>query len=287
MNYLYSWSLMKEFRPNSAEFARPPMPQHPSDGDFLGVLKASGALQPWSSSPLAASAEKYVATEATTVLAVKFKDGVLVAGDRRATAGNTIMYDRADKVLTIDDHSLLAISGVPAMAWETARVMQHSLKYYRRSQLQEMSLEGKVRMLSRSLQERLPMILQGVGAVVPIFATYDTNGNGGGGRIFFYDVLGAQFEGVDYATTGSGSPAVRSILYYLNNWGGRPLAKMNENDSAVTALRLLDTAAESDSATGGYNRRDKVFPLVSTITAKGIRHFAPAELARLYKKDLA
>ena len=54
-------------------------------------------------------------------------------GDRRATAGNTVVYDRADKVLEIDRHSLMAIAGVPATAWEMARVLEHSFQFYRRT----------------------------------------------------------------------------------------------------------------------------------------------------------
>src|SRR5262245_62897674 len=88
-------------------------------------------------------------TEATTILAFKFSGGVLVAGDRRATAGNTVVYDRADKVLEIDRHSIMAIAGVTATAWEMARGLEHSLKYFRRTQLQEMSVDGKVRALSK------------------------------------------------------------------------------------------------------------------------------------------
>ena len=68
-----------------------------------------------------------------------------MAGDRRATAGNIVMYDRADKVLEIDRHSVMAIAGSPATAWEMARILEHSFQFYRRSQLQEMSVEGKVR----------------------------------------------------------------------------------------------------------------------------------------------
>jgi proteasome beta subunit len=100
--------------------------------------------------------------------------------------------------------------------------------------------------------------------------------------VFFYDALGAQFEAVDYATTGSGSPAVRSVLYYQNTWGAKPLAKMTETESVTLTLRLLDTAAEFDTATGGYNRRANIFPLVRVITKDGIHEVPEDELAKLY-----
>jgi proteasome beta subunit len=268
-----------------------PLPQFLHDGDFLGVLKAHG----YEVAPrLAAAATTFadgmhqgtIATEGTTVLAVKFKDGVLVAGDRRATAGNMVMYERAEKLITIDSHSVLAIAGVPAVAFEMARVLEHSFKYYQRSQLQEMSTAGKVRSLSKLLKENLPLTLQGVGMVVPLFATYEQdNGKDGAGKVYFYDALGAQFEGVDYAASGSGSPAVRSVLHYLNTYGGKPLAKFNESEMVITALRLLDTAADTDTATSGYNPKTNIFPIVRVITQDGVREISETDLAKAYRSD--
>src|SRR6266511_3393357 len=80
----------------------------------------------------------------TTVIAVKFKDGVINVGDRRATANFAVMYDRAEKVLPIDDYTLLAISGSFARAMEVVRYLRHSFRYFERSQLQPMSLDGKL-----------------------------------------------------------------------------------------------------------------------------------------------
>ncbi|WP_455371399.1 hypothetical protein, partial [Petrachloros mirabilis] len=110
-------------------------------GDFFQLLKEQGYQF---GVPVAAGAEADIPT-ATTILAFKYRDGVLVAGDRRATAGNMVMYDRTDKVLEIDRHSVMAIAGVPATAYEMVRVLEHSFKYYRRTQLQELSFEGKLR----------------------------------------------------------------------------------------------------------------------------------------------
>ena len=266
-----------------------PVPQFLHDGDFLSVLKVHG----YEVAPrLAAAAAKFahhpgIATEGTTVLAVKFRDGVLVAGDRRATAGNLVMYERAEKLIDIDSHSVLAIAGVPAVAFEMARVLEHSFKYYLRSQLQEMSTAGKVRSLSKLLKDNLPLTLQGVGMVVPIFSTYEhANGRDGGGKVYFYDALGAQFEGVDYAASGSGSLAVRSVLHYLNNWGGKPLAKYGADEVIVAALRLLDTAADSDTATSGYNPKSNIFPIVRVITKDGVREIEESDLSKAYRAEV-
>jgi proteasome beta subunit len=268
-----------------------PPPQCLYDGDFPGVLKAYGYEI---ASRLAAVGPKFadeahkgaIATEGTTVLAIKYKDGVLVAGDRRATAGNLVMYDRAEKLINIDPNSILAIAGVPAVAFEIARVLEHSFKYYQRSQLQDMSTAGKVRSLSKLLKENLPLTLQGVGMVVPIFATYEQGNGKDGGKVFFYDAMGAQFEGVDYAGSGSGSLAVRSVLHYLNTWGEKPLAKYNESEAVVTALRLLNTAADSDTATSGYNPKSNIVPILRVITQDGIREISESELAKAYRTEV-
>src|SRR5438477_9930648 len=143
-----------------------------AEDDFPSLLRRKGLLGPVALGPMTQTAtqqQTWQSTEATTILAFKFTGGVLVAGDRRATAGNTVVYDRADKVLEIDRHSMMAIAGVPATAWEMARLLEHSFQFYRRSQLQEMSLEGKVRALSKLLRDNLDFDLQGLGVAVPIF----------------------------------------------------------------------------------------------------------------------
>jgi proteasome beta subunit len=225
-------------------------------------------------------------TESTTILAFKFVGGVLVAGDRRATSGHTVVYDRADKVLEIDRHSIMAIAGVPSTAWEMARVLEHSFQYFRRTQLQEMSVDGKVRALSKLLRDNLGFVLQGVGVVVPIFATYDSNSNPEA-RLYFYDAMGAQFEAADYAATGSGSPAVRGILYYENHWGTKPLKNLGEEEAVAVALRALDTAAESDTATGGVDRSGKIFPIIKTVSRDGITTLPEEKIAAVFKQAVA
>jgi proteasome beta subunit len=261
-------------------------PASPDAGDFAALLRQRGFLAqtPAWTAPLAGS-DLSMQTQATTILAFKFAGGVLVAGDRRATAGNLVVYDRADKVLEIDTHSLMAIAGVPATAWEMARVLEHSFQFYRRSQLQEMSLEGKVRALSKLLRDNLGFVLQGVGVVVPIFAAYDSEA--ATARLYFYDAMGAQFEAADYAATGSGSPAVRSVLHYENTWGTKPLVKRREPEAIILALRALDTAAESDTATGGVDRRGRVYPIIKIISQAGIRTLADKDLARVFERDVS
>ena len=247
------------------------------------MLRRQG-LYPVASPVQAAHGADIPQTHATTIFAFKFAGGVLVAGDRRATSGNVVVYDRADKVLEIDRHSLMAIAGVPATAWEMARVLEHSFQFYRRSQLQEMSLDGKVRALSKLLRDNFGFVMQGVGIVVPIFAAFDTAADAA--RLYFYDAMGAQFEAADYAATGSGSGSVRSVLYYENTWGKKPLRTLEQSDAVVLALRALDTAAEADTATGGVDRRGRSYPIVKIISKPGISTLSEESLAGIYKTKI-
>lgn len=269
---------------------KPPLALDPNfsggSEDFPAVLRRKGLLQVAPEQTVAAGGHPFVPTESTTILAFKFSGGVLVAGDRRATAGNTVVYDRADKVLEIDRHSIMAIAGVPATAWEMARVLEHSFQYFRRTQLQEMSVDGKVRALSKLLRDNFGFVMQGVGVVVPIFATYDSNSNPEA-RLYFYDAMGANFEVTDFAATGSGSPAVRGILYYENHWGSKKLQELNEDESVAIALRALDTAAEADTATGGVDRSGKIFPLIKIVSRDGITTLPDEKVAEIFKQRVA
>src|ERR1700730_9431531 len=111
---------------------------NPLAGDFLTVLKQRRLISDIPSNP--GSRSEFVETTATTILSFKYAGGVLVAGDRRATEGNVVLYDRADKVLEIDRHSVMAIAGSPAIAWEMARILEHSFQFYRRCPRPEMSV---------------------------------------------------------------------------------------------------------------------------------------------------
>ncbi len=252
-----------------------------SQGDFMELLREQGYRL--GSPALAGESDRELAAEltrGTTILAIKYRDGVLVAGDRRATAGNMVMYDRTDKVLDVDRHSVMAIAGVPATAYEMARILEHSFKYYRRSQLQDLSFEGKLRAVSKLLKENVPAALAGTGAVAPIFAGYDLDQETA--KIYFYDILGAEFEGVEYAVSGSGSPIIRGILHYLNIWGEHPLRELPEEDITVLALRLLTSAAEFDSATGGVNQQANLYPVIKLLTATGVHAVPETQLKSLF-----
>ena len=245
-------------------------------GDFLALLEKNSfpSLSVNSGNPLP--------LEATTVFAFHCADGVIIGGDHRATAGHIVFSDRTEKILELDSHSLMAIAGVPAMAFEMARTLQTAFEFYRRSQLQSMSLQAKIRALSRLLRENLPATLQGVGAVSPIFAGAES----GVARpvIYFYDPLGAHFEATAFAGSGSGSGTIKSVLHYLENWGQPKPSELPLAQATVLANRLLITAAEFDTATGGVHPEQLEFATIKLLSAEGIRTVSKTEQQEYWKE---
>ena len=217
----------------------------------------------------------FVDTHGTTVIAVKFNGGVINVGDRRATANFAVMYDKSEKVLPIDDYTLLAISGSFAQAMEAVRYLRTSFKLYERTYLQSMSLDGKLAELAKVVRAGIPNALQGIGGFIPILTTYDREHNEG--RIFFYDGMGARFESTEFGAAGSGSMQIRGVFDYIVKTK-KPFHDMNREEALKEALYLLDIAADLDAATGGWQ---KVLPLAKTITSEGIVDVPEDELLRV------
>ena len=232
-------------------------------GDFSKIVTLQNLQNHHAEAP-SGGVSNVIDTHGTTVIAVKYRDGVLNVADRRATAGMGVMYDRAEKILPLDDHTLIAISGSFAKAIEIGRFLRHSFKYYSRSQLQPMSLEGKLAEMTRAIANNLPMAMQGIGSFIPVLSAYDLDADEG--RIFFYDGMGARFESSEFGAAGSGSSAIRGSFDYIVRTK-KPFSEMDLQEALRETLILLDIAADLDSATGGYS---KILPAAKALTRDGI-----------------
>src|SRR5207253_5822613 len=149
------------------------------------------------------------APHGTTIVAVTFDGGVVMAGDRRATMGNIIAQRDIEKVFQADEHSCVGIAGTAGLAIELVRLFQVELEHYEKLQGATLSLEGKANRLSMMIRGNLPMAMQGL-AVGPLFAGYDLDM--GAGRIFSYDVTGGRYEEHSFHSVGSGSVFARGAL---------------------------------------------------------------------------
>src|SRR5258708_28679402 len=143
----------------------------------------------------------------TPVLVIRYDGGVVMAGDRRATAGYSIASRRIEKVFPADDLSGVAIAGAAGPAIEMVKLFQVQLEHYEKVQGEVLSLEGKANQLGQMVRSNLPAAMQGF-AVVPLFAGFDTARDRG--RVFSYDVTGGRYEELDFQAQGSGSIHARN-----------------------------------------------------------------------------
>ncbi|MBS1724023.1 MAG: proteasome subunit alpha [Armatimonadetes bacterium] len=216
----------------------------------------------------------------TTVLAMRFDRGVLIVADRRATMGNLIMYEHAEKILPLDDCTVVAVSGAYARSLEISRYLRHAFKYYERLNLVEISTEGKLMEISRALQGNLPAAQEGSGLFLPIAAAYDHKNDRFG--VYFFDAAGARFQSQDYACAGSGSERIRGLFEYLIRTKG-PWATRRFESVLDEALTMLDIAADLDSATGGFR---KILPSVFILTSKGVQEMSDDDLREAVERIL-
>jgi proteasome beta subunit len=213
----------------------------------------------------------------TTVLAMRYRDGVVMAGDRQATAGYQVASRRIDKIFKSDDWSGVGIAGAAGPAMEMAKLFQTELEHYEKVEGDGLSLEGKANKLGQMIRMNLPAALQGL-AVVPIFAGFDVKA--GMGRLFKYDITGGRYEETNYDAQGSGSKDARDSLKKL--WR-RDLAR---EDALRTALEALYDAADEDVGTGGADLVRGIFPTVKTITQAGFEEVPEAEVRALCERIL-
>ncbi len=211
--------------------------------------------------------------EGTTILALIYADGVVIAGDRQATGGFQVGERRVQKVYEVDTHSAIAIAGVAGPCIDMAKLFQTQVEFYEKIEGSHLSLEGKASYLSNMLKSNLPLALQGL-IVIPIFAGYDLKENIG--RIFKYDITGGRYEQVDYYAEGSGGKDARSALKKLY----RPEMKSSEALHAV--LHALWDAADEDVGTAGPDFLRNIYPIVRIIDQSGITEVSPETIKSFY-----
>ena len=175
---------------------------NPSFADLLALTRptATGAT---------AALPPEAVPHGTTVIGLRFEGGMLMAGDRQATAGYYIADARVEKVFVADDLSVIGISGAAGQAVEIVKLFQLELEHYEKITGDRLSLEGKANRLAQMIRGNLPMAMQGL-LVVPMFGGFDEAR--GEGRIFNYDGTGGRWEDRDFHAEGSGGRAAKSSL---------------------------------------------------------------------------
>ncbi|MCH0539449.1 proteasome subunit beta [Streptomyces sp. MUM 203J] len=213
----------------------------------------------------------------TTIVAVTFPGGVVLAGDRRATMGNMIAQRDIEKVFPADEYSAVGIAGTAGLAVEMVKLFQLELEHFEKVEGTQLSLEGKANRLSTMIRSNLGMAMQGL-AVIPLFAGWDLDREKG--RIFSYDVTGGRSEEPGYAATGSGSLFARGSMKKLYR------EDLTEQQAVTLVVQALYDAADDDSATGGPDMARRIFPIVAVITDEGYRRLTGEESSEVARSVL-
>jgi proteasome beta subunit len=215
---------------------------------------------------------------ATTVLAIKYQDGVVIAGDRRATEGYQIAERRIEKVFKIDEYSAMAIAGAAGPCIEMAKLFQTELEHYEKLEGVQLSCEGKANKLAQMVKANLPMVFQGL-VVMPLYVGYDLKRTEG--RIFKYDLAGGRYEESDYHAIGSGGKDARNTMREHFRKG------MAEQDALKLALLALYNAADEDVGTGGPDLVRGIYPTAKIVNATGITDVAEQQIREIFDGVLA
>jgi proteasome beta subunit len=242
---------------------------------FVALLQRAGFEPPRLSGPVEGTLP---ITHGTTVVAIRYADGAVMAGDRRATSGHLISHRTIEKVFPADRHSGVAIAGAAGPAVEMVKLFQLQLEHYEKVEGTPLSLEGKANQLAQMVRAHLPAAMQGL-AVVPLFAGYDVRR--ATGRLFQYDVTGGRYEEQNHAATGSGSLHAGTVVKLGWREG---LSREAAIDLAISALFQ---AADEDSATGGPDLVRGIYPTVATITAEGFTRVPNDEVAGRFRALIA
>lgn len=214
----------------------------------------------------------------TTVLAFKYADGVLVAGDRLATEGHRVASRDVQKVYPTDSHSLIAIAGAAGPAIEMARLMGIELEHYEKIEGEALELDGKANKLSQMIRQNLPAAMQGL-VVVPLFAGFDLRRHIG--RLWKFDITGGRYEETEFEATGSGGLYARESLKKVHHVGA------SKQMALEMAVQALVDAADEDRATGGIDVARGIYPILNCCTADGIERASDTEIADVYRGILA
>jgi proteasome beta subunit len=216
----------------------------------------------------------------TTIVALKYPGGVLIAGDRRATQGNMIASRDVQKVYITDDYTATGIAGTAAIAVEFARLYAVELEHYEKLEGVALSFKGKVNRLATMVRGNLGAALQGFVAL-PLLVGYDLDdpNPAGAGRIVSFDAAGGwHIEAEGYQAVGSGSLFAKGSMKKL-------YARVSDADSALrVAVEALYDAADDDSATGGPDLVRGIYPTAVTIGAEGAEDITEARIAQLARE---
>ena len=199
----------------------------------------------------------------TTVFALIYENGVLIAGDRRTSGGYfEIVSDETTKVHQITDYSVMAAAGFCNVISDLEDNLSSTCNGFRDLYGQDLSPDGQASFLKRLLEpwwfDSIYSWYWQVG--IPILATFDLAYDMP--RIFAFDESGFYWESKFFGGTGCGFEAIKGLVNDL--WR----ADMSEGMAILIAMKAM---LQSGIASSGVSDARLYLPTIGVIDKDGFR----------------
>jgi proteasome beta subunit len=197
----------------------------------------------------------------TTTVGIVCKDAIILAADRRATAGTLIVDKKAQKVHKITDNIAVTIAGAVADAQLLIKLLRAETKLKAIRTRRVPTVKETANMLGGLLYSNIRQFSLIPGITHFLLAGYDKDG------LHLYDLFpdGSVTEIEDYTSSGSGSVIAYGVLesQYQKDLPADAALKL--------AVKSVNAALQRDSATG--NGIDAI-----KVTTKGIERAFSEEI---------
>lgn len=247
----------------AAPFSSPSL----SPSSLFGVASSSSTFPPHASAGKEPGIEEEV-NLGTTLVAIKYDGGVVVAADSRTSMSSYVSHRYAEKVSAITESCVVCRSGSAA---DTQMIANAARLHFADRRLRYGGLVEDEPPTVSQVAHWIRSAVYGSGQseyrASLLVAGYDKQqrgdgaGGAGGGRIFSVLPGGAMLEDDAYAASGSGSTYVLGYLDHTlrgrGGGGGEEGAAgiaMDENDAIELCKRAIALAIDRDGSSGGIVR---------------------------------
>ena len=190
----------------------------------------------------------------TTTIGIVCKDGIILAADKRATAGNMIVGKKFDKIHQIDDLMAVTIAGMVSDAQLLVKLIRAEIKLRKVRTNVEVSVKEAANLIAGMAYSNMRRLSMFPGIVAFLIGGADSNGY----KLYNIGPDGSITEENDFTSDGSGSVFAYGVLETLYK------KDMSVEEGKKLALKSLNAAMQRDSASGsGFD--------IITITKQGLR----------------
>lgn len=200
----------------------------------------------------------------TTTVALRIKDGIIAAADRRASMGSFVASKKAEKLHKLNKFTVATIAGMVSDAQYLVNLTIANINLYELGRGYAPTTKMAGNLLASIMYEQYR-------SYFPYWVNMMVCGlDDEGPHVFTLDMAGG-ISDEDFASTGSGSPIAIGVLE--SSWK----ANLTEVEGLKIAITALATAISRDAATGdGMD--------VAVVNKKGVRKLTSEDISKVMEE---